>query len=529
MASPSLWFVTFVAVGLAIACRPDRADILPSPLAMALAGYVAWALANGLLNSPYTAAGIFHPLFLVAGFLLTRSGGTRSRANIFAVLTVAAVVLAAWALWQVATGQGRAHAHFETPNTLAALFNLLLAPALFFMAYRRPDRWLALSSILLAAGLVTTLSRGAMISLAAGIAAALVLFRVRPQRAQALRVCAVLACGTLIGVVALSMPRWLHEQSQAPAQVTDIATTFGGSATSRAELYRLALSHVVEHPLLGAGYLQFHSLVEAHRAELPSYGTENITYFVHNDYLQTLMELGVPGALGLLAIVVLPFWLAKKSGLPKDDRLPLFAALSGMAAMAIHGLGDFPFYVPACLFVFGALLGEVDVRLTHARFAFSSNQWLRLARVPVLAVLAIVLALPPLAELAAAYGDRRWQSGKAESAAFGLELARRLQPRDWRYHWYAGQFWYAQALAGNRRAADLADEAFAAAVARNRHEPRPLLARLATQMRFAASLGQPQPPAVLRSWADEALALAPLNPGVRRDYVAAVELLERIR
>jgi hypothetical protein len=226
----------------------------------------------------------------------------------------------------------------------------------------------------------------------------------------------------------------------------------------------------------------------------------------------------------------LPFWLAKRTGGPEADRLPLFAALSGMAAMAVHALGDFPFYVPVCLFVFGVLLGEVDARLASpALFSLPPHRGLRAIRLAVLAVLGIVLALPPLAEAAAAYGDRRWRSGNSEAAAFALELARRLQPRDWRYHWYAGQFWYAQASAGNARAATLADGAFAAAIAANPHEPRPLLTRLATQMRFAASLDAPQPAATLRDWADQALALAPLNPAVRRDYAAALQQLSAVR
>jgi hypothetical protein len=407
---------------------------------------------------------------------------------------------------------------------------MMLAPALFFVAYGRARHCLTISAILLAAGLVTTLSRGGLIALAAGLAGTMLLFRVRPQRAAALRMCAVLAGGALLGAFALSLPHWSATQSSTEAHVGDIATTIGASATSRAELYRLTLSHLLEHPWLGAGYLQFHTLVEAHRAELPSYGAENVTYFAHNDYLQTLMELGLPGALGLLAIVVLPFWLAKKSARLVDQRLRLFAALSGMAAMAIHALVDFPFYVPACLFLFGVLLGEVDARLPcYAPSASWFKPALRLAQVAVLSLLVFITALPPLAELAAAYGDRSWRSGNSGNAAFALELARRLQPRDWRYHWYAGQFWYAQASAGNRPAASLADGAFSAAVAMNPHEPRPLLARLATQMRFSASLENPRPPAVLRSWADQALALAPLNPGVRRDYVAAVEQLERSR
>ena len=44
--------------------------------------------------------------------------------------------------------------------------------------------------------------------------------------------------------------------------------------------------------------------------------------------------------------------------------------------------------------------------------------------------------------------------------------------RDWRYHWYAGQFWHAVARGGNRRAGELAEAAFAAGRAANSREVR---------------------------------------------------------
>jgi len=130
------------------------------------------------------------------------------------------------------------------------------------------------------------------------------------------------------------------------------------------------------------------------------------------------------------------------------------------------------------------------------------------------------------ARAASLYGERSWRSGQGEPAAFGFELARRLQPRDWRYHWYAGQFWFAQAAYGGKKeAANLADHAFAAAIRANAADPRPLLGRLATQLRFAPLLGDRQPTQVLRDWADRALALAPLDSSVRRDHAAALAQL----
>lgn len=532
VASPSLWFAALTAVTVAIACDSERRATAVTPLAVASWLYAGWAIVNDLLNVAYTPAGILQPAFLVVGFTLGRTAGEAIRHRISRVLLSGTAIFAIWALWQSAIGEGRGHAYFETPNTLATLLNLTLAPALFMIAHGRGRGWISVFAIVASAGLVATLSRGGFISLAAGLLGTTLFFGVRPQRVGLAYLCAVLVCGTLIGASALSAPRWLAaDGSSTPVQLSDVAATFGKSATSRVELYRLALSNLGDAPWLGTGYLAFQSLLESHRAEVPSYDAENITYFVHDDYLQTLMELGIPGALFLVALVLLPFWETKRARATGEERLHLFAALAGLATMAIHAFGDFPFYVPICLLVFGLLLGEVDSRVAPeaAKPIIWRRPATRLSAFALALLLAFLYVRPPLAELAAWYGDYSWREGKSERAAYGLELARRLQPRDWRYDWYAGQFWYAQALAGNVRAANLADGAFAAAVTRNPHEPRPLLARLATQMRFAASLEHPQPPAVLRSWADEALALAPLNPGVRRDYAAALEQLPPVR
>lgn len=528
VASPSLWFASLLCIAFAAAPQPSRPWLGLSPIAIVLGGYATWVIVNVLLNDPYTPAGLFHPLFLVGGFLLGRNREPRARATTMTTLTIGAIVLAMWALWQAASGEGRGHALFETPNTLATLLNLVLAPLLFRLAYAEGGRRRAATlALLLAAALVVTLSRGGLIALIGGILAATLLFGERPRRAGVARLLIAVAIGTAIGLFTLSLAQWRHAPGE--GELSQLASTLASSAGSRGELYRLALADLGNHPWLGTGYLGFRALLEARRAEVPSYADENITYFVHDDYLQTLMESGVPGALLLLAVIVVPFWQAKKGAGETKERVELFASLAGLATMAIHALGDFPFYVPVCLLVFGTLLGEVDARLASRDAATvaargPAARWAALAGV---ALLGAVLVPPPLAEAAAWYGERSWREAKSEEAAYGFELARRLQPRDWRYHWYAGQFWYAQAAAGNRRAANLSDHAFAAAVATNPHEPRPLLWRLEAQIRFAAFLDQPQPPATLRQWADQALALAPRNPAVRRDYTAAVEQLER--
>jgi O-antigen ligase len=527
-ASPLLWTCALALfIGAALLRRSDTPPGV-TPLAGAVCAYAAWIAANDFINSPYTPAGIFHPAFLVAGFVLARRLDREARNAALKATLVGMALLASWALVQAASGQGRAHAHLETPNTLATVLNLALAPLLFRIAYGDQRRSVLGLAILLTAALVSTLSRGGFIALTGGLLAASLLYARRPTAGDLARLFVVVASGALIALPAMQLPVWMAPTA-APVEgpLESVSSTLGGTVGSRFELYRVALGAVGEHPWLGVGYLGFKALFDAGRLQVPSYAADNFTYFVHDDYLQTLVELGVPGFVLLLVMIALPFWLTRKAALAVMERNSLHATLAGVATMAIHALGDFPFYVPICLLLFGALLGEVDrllPRRTDPAPVCGVPQ--RLAKIVGAAAVAILILPPPLAEAAAAYGERSWHRGNAESAAFGFELARRFQSRDWRYHWYAGQFWYAQAMqSGKREAANLADAAFAAAVHANGADPRPLLGRLATQLRFASVLEQRQSAATLRGWADRALALAPLNAAVRLDYAAAVAQL----
>lgn len=500
-----------------------------TPLACAVGGYAAWTVANDFLNAPYTVAAIFDPAFLFAGFVLARRRQANSRAGCGAAVLAGVSVLAGWALWQAASGEGRAHAHFETPNTLATVINLALAPLLFRLLHGEASRTRFGLALLLSACLISTLSRGGMIALAGGLVVASLLFGRTPAAASVARFVAALGGGAAAVVLAIQAPAWLPwhgvpEQAHLQAVTSTLSSTLG----SRRELYELALSAAGDHPWLGSGYLAFNALLERQRAQVPSYPGANFTYFVHNDYLQTLVELGVPGLMALLAVVVLPFCSVRKSPGSGTDPIGLYAALAGLATMAIHALGDFPFYVPLCLFLFGNLLGDVD-RLLAAQVGSTPCVGARqavLARIATVVMTALLLIPPALADAAAAYGERTWSAGNGKQAAWGFEAARRLQPRDWRYHWYAAQFWSTQALQlDNRAAAQLADEAFAAAAKANPNDPRPLLGRASAQLHFARLLDRPQPRATLRGWVERALSLAPLNPSVRQDYATAMRQL----
>lgn len=511
------WAVSAAVLSF-LALRHESTAPLPTPwIGIALLVYGLLVALNTLFMSPaYTPAGLYHPLLLVLAYFSIRKLADRPAGHVALATLLSGAILAAWGLAQIGvTGVARAHAIFETPATYATVLNLLLLPLLAGLLVLRRNLWLAATAVLLAAGLIAADSRGGFLAMLAGLGAALIL-GVRGnvlQRRGLLIVPVVLASAWILVFTLRGLPGTEAAEPTPEARAE--------SPISRLELYSLSLNGWREQPLAGTGYLTFRYALERGRAHVPSYGTTSETWFVHNDYLQTLQELGPLGLLALIGLATLPPLLAyrKLPYLPVAQRPIVVGATAGLVTMAVHALVDFPFYIPICLLIYGALLGVIDARLgeTAAREDRLLARWTRVARTAVLTVTAIVLLRPVAAEAAGEWGLHKLAAGEGQRAAFWLGAAQRLDPRDWRYHWYAGQFWDAQAAqSGKPEAAQLAADAYAAGFAANPLEVKNLLGKISVHRRHRQLLREAADPSTLQQWVAQAKALAPLNPEVQR-------------
>jgi len=506
-ASPLLWAGALLLLAASTLMLPRPVPRRSALVPVAVYGFAAWLIATNLWVSPaYSAAAPFNAAFLAGGFVLGRRAGPEEERMVFGTALAFAAGLALWALWQQVDGEGRSRALFETPATLASCLNLVLVPALVLvvMRHRRPVVIAMVS--LLAVALAAAGSRGGWLALAAGLGVATALSRLG-LRAR-VRDYGALAAALIGGVFFFSL------------------TLGTESARERIALYEIAWQAITGSSLwLGSGYLDFHYAVEAATPAVRDYANTPI-YFVHNDYLQTLLELGIPGAAGLLFLAVLPAaiagWALRKA---TDGRATLIALGAGASSMAAHALVDFPFYVPVCLLMYGVMLGmlhsiasRVDEPASDPR---SGHGLRRAAAAGVATLVAVSLIKPAAAEAAARRADKYWAEKRPQSAALWFEIARRVEPRDWRYHWYAGQFWFAQAQAGaGGDAAQRADTAFADGFQANPREVRNLLGRLATQRRLRGILPAPADDARLQEWALQATRLGPHDPAVRAELAA---------
>ncbi len=516
-----------------------------SPIAAAVISFAALVMLNNAFVSPsYTAAAIYHPLLIGASYFALRRVEARAFEGVYLAAACAVTVFATGALWQIATGIARGDGGFESPNTLATLINLVLVPAFAVMAWRRPPLWLFAVAALLFAGLLATGSRGGQLGLLAGCG--LALFAARRFGVTGLpgwrAVLGALALGALASQALRALgpaTPVLFGDSDIGSRAAAIARETGQteSSVARIEMYMLALQALRGHELLGTGYLTFTHVFERGREQVPSYGTESVTYFVHNDYLQALQELGLPGLIALLALVVTPLWSGLRTGVAMapsgGERVMRVAALGAVGSMAVHAFVDFPFYVPICLLLYGAVLAAIERLAGPAPDPLPAGvspraSLGRLARIAVVLPLAYYAALPVAAEAMAACARRQFLAGEARNAARALEIARRLQPADWRYHWYAGQFWLAQALAKpSAMAAELAMDAFDQGFRADPNEPRNLLGMIEAGRRLQGLLGSRARPEALVALSARALALAPLNGAARRERILALELAGR--
>ena len=466
----------------------------------------------------YSAAGLYHPLLLVSAFLVVRGLDASAERAVAVGAFLFAGALALWGATDIALlGEGRARALFETPAIFAATLNL---PLLLLLATVLATGWspLAIAAALVATGVFLAESRGGLLGMAAGFGVAVVLaLRARIFRPRNMAIAlALVVAGWAAAAAVRSIP-------STPSPGIPSAEARAESSLSRLELFALSLRAWREHPLAGTGYLTFRYTLEQGRAEVPSYGAASETWFVHNDYLQTLQELGLFGLLALLGLTVLPLVLAwrRLPDLATEQRPAVMACSAALASTAVHALVDFPFYVPVCLLLYGAALGALDRRLggalSGAVLDGSARRWFPAARVAVLAIVAVILLRPVAAEAAAAWGLRELSRGSGRNAAFWLGAAQRIDPKDWRYHWYAGQFWDMQTMESRKREnAQLAANAYAAGFRANPLEVRNLLGLISVHDRYRDLLQAPATSQQLREWSARAVALAPQHPLVAK-------------
>jgi tetratricopeptide (TPR) repeat protein len=255
---------------------------------------------------------------------------------------------------------------------LALLIPLGLGGAVW--AWRRRRRMLSLlagaATLLGFATAILTVSRGAWLGLAAGVAAAAyIAWREGRGRASPLRRAGdalVLLAGPLLAVgfwLAVAWP---------PVRQAISALTGTGTAVSRLELWQHGLDLAGDYPFTGAG---LGSIGMVHSTYVKLLNSPEITH-LHNLFLEITVDQGIPGLVAFLSLLGLALWalaravLAAAGDAPSSRRVggaswmgrPLrMAAGASLAACVVHGMTDVGVYTslltPLLLLPAGFCLG----------------------------------------------------------------------------------------------------------------------------------------------------------------------------
>ncbi|MGQ0553954.1 MAG: O-antigen ligase family protein [Planctomycetota bacterium] len=248
-------------------------------------------------------------------------------------------------------------------NNMAASFAVALAPLLaaLTLGCRRPKtRWLWWGLVVVLLGYLLLLrSRAGLLGtlLVLSVVALLFLLRQRLSRPRPVASRWPAALVTMAVLVAALLP--LSESARGVAKDAFFAgvRSFGldfGDASFRPLLWRKTLTLVREAPGHGVGAGNF--VVEFPRVEHNLLAKPH----AHNDALQVLAELGLPGLLlflGLMGALSLRLFRVLRAA-RSDESFVAAAGLSGLwLALFVSGQFEVPFALPSTLLLFGVLVG----------------------------------------------------------------------------------------------------------------------------------------------------------------------------
>ncbi|RMG45375.1 MAG: hypothetical protein D6718_07410 [Acidobacteria bacterium] len=362
------------------------ADVWPGPVHGCGGKELIAASTSGWLPVSIDPVGTWRALFRIAsalvafaaGYTFFGRAGRRVRALAFAVAAFTALEAAyglyEWrsptphVLWRLktayldsASGTLINRNHFAMLLYLGASCTLVVLAARLREADPRGDRGremmvralLALTVGLQLAGIVATQSRaGTAVSLV--VLAPAVPFLVRRGTGEVRGVAALV-------LAVLAVPVVVYVGPDLAGRLQELPSEWSGEA-SRGAVLRLSLPIVARFLATGTGAGSFEWIFPLYRSER-IYGRYD---YAHNDYLQQLVETGLPGLAAALlpaALFAAAAWKRWRRPDPLPEGWPIWGAL---AAVAAHEIVDFGLQIPAHAALVGLLAGASLPRASAA-------------------------------------------------------------------------------------------------------------------------------------------------------------------
>ncbi len=256
------------------------------------------------------------------------------------------------------TNLGAAAGFFANTNHMAALI-LVAIPFLaafagrFFSAKRAGSERaggiavFSLMAMVLLAGIATNGSF-AILLLGAPVLVASAFLLIPPGRIRVGRLAALTGILAISGAAMLLMMAW-----------NGLSVGNLSSVSSRKEIWEHSLALIGQHGLIGTGLGSFVQVYPL--SENPMALEWEFINHAHNDYLELILELGLPGAVLIVAFL---FWWTKRTiDLWKLREPARFARAASIAsgALLLHSLVDFPMRNAALSSVFGMAIAMMVI------------------------------------------------------------------------------------------------------------------------------------------------------------------------
>lgn len=398
---------------------------------LGMVGYPAWRSQD--VAVPYLAhqelmwLGVYAAVFVLA---LHNLYGQDTTTWVTHVLVGLGTLLSLYAVMQLLGGSERvlwlirpagyarrAGATFVNPNHLAGFLVQLVPLALgqVFLGRTKAGAWKVFhgyAAAMMLLGIAATMSRGGWLATAVVLA---LFFTWLAFRRRHLRLVSI-SCA---GVIVIGATLFTVFNEKARARIESAGTEGHQESGIRSYVWKPAVRMWREHAWLGVGPGQF----DVH---FPAYRPPSVQVspgYAHNEYLNTLVDYGVAGAvvagLGVAGLVVTILYARKYAergasdlGSRGSNRTAFFlGATLGLTGLAVHCGTDFLLHVPGVALT-STLLAAVlasHVRFATERFWFTPPVWSRLLVTGAAA--GVVVWLSPLA---LRYAREGWYLNRAE-------------------------------------------------------------------------------------------------------------------
>ncbi|ASQ46465.1 O-antigen ligase family protein [Legionella clemsonensis] len=347
----------------------SQASLKLTPLSLLLIAWLLW------ISLPFSFGWVSNTAlfgffqcspWVIVFFIFDLSSSTKRLWSVLSqVLWLLSLSCAVLALFQFFILHEMPCGFFASKNTAAAF--LMVTLLILIGEFLNPTRnetakllhsfylpFLRLSIFIIALAMFAALSRGVIISFACGFAIELILLRhaVSKKHLFELLILLLLTCTILL---LLAQPAIAHRLALLQRE------------KSRLVLWQGAWHLWQNTPWYGRGIFNFMHYYPAF--SLP--GDGSVLQYAHNDFLQLLIETGIPGGLILLGITGvsgLSFWRYLQQQNFNQEQITSVACFAAAMSMAFHSVVDFNFYVLIMNLLLGCFLGYVHNRLKKRGF-----------------------------------------------------------------------------------------------------------------------------------------------------------------